>query len=145
MQVDARVDWRAIITGRSVLPRRNTDNGAVGEFPRVGRIVLGVAGGNPLKLTRVGHDHFMTQPFQLPADPSRLRSRFQRNPPRQPAEMLCEGTHLITETAFFDDLAFSVHDAAACTSSSALHSLSLSKAGQPSHPIYFGFKRCSNA
>src|SRR5260221_9711219 len=81
--------------------------------------------------------------------------------------MLREGTCLVTETAFFDDLPFSVHDAVAahlvaqvntdrllrhllprfakllhgwlllCTSSSAFHSLSLSKAGQPSHPIYF--------
>src|SRR5258708_6113950 len=81
--------------------------------------------------------------------------------------MLREGTCLVTETAFFDDLPFSVHDAVAahlvaqvntdrllrhllprfakllhgwlllCTSSSAFHSLSLSNAGQPSHPIYF--------
>src|SRR4030081_2671070 len=109
----------------------------------------------------------MTQPRQLSADPSRLRPRFQRNPPRLPAEMLREGTHLVAETAFFDDLAFSVHDAVAahlvaqvnadgllryllprfaklphgwlllCTSSSAFHSLALSKAGQPSHTIYF--------
>src|SRR5216684_764296 len=83
--------------------------------------------------------------------------------------MIREGTCLVTETAFFDDLPFSVHDAVAahlvaqvntdrllrhllprfakllhgwlllCTSSSAFHSLSLSKAGQPSHPIYFEF------
>src|SRR5258708_18902369 len=83
--------------------------------------------------------------------------------------MIREGTCLVSETAFFDDLPFSVHDAVAahlvaqvntdrllrhllprfakllhgwlllCTSSSAFHSLSLSKAGQPSHPIYFEF------
>src|SRR5712671_2945525 len=83
--------------------------------------------------------------------------------------MLRDGTYLVSETTLFDDLAFSVHDAVAahlvtqvnadgllrhpllrfvkllhgwlllCTSSSAFHSLSLSKAGQPSHPIYFEF------
>src|ERR1700681_1949460 len=109
----------------------------------------------------------MTQTLQLPADPSRLRPRFQRNPPWLTAEMLRERTCLVTETAFFHDLPFSVHNAVAahlvaqvnadgllryllprfakllhgwlllCTSTSAFHSLSLSKAGQPSHPIYF--------
>jgi hypothetical protein len=92
-----------------------------------------------------------------------------RRPPRFPTEMLREGTYLVTGTAFFDDLTFSVHDAVTahlvaqvnadgllryllprfakllhgwlllCTSSSAFHSLSLSKAGQPSHTIYFEF------
>jgi hypothetical protein len=51
------------------------------------------------------------QSLQLAADPGRLRARFERDPPRLSAEMFVDGTGLITEAPFLDDVAVWIDDA----------------------------------
>jgi len=107
----------------------------------------------------------VAQLVQFARDPRRLRSRFQRDPPLLAAEMLLDGARLVAEASFFHHLAVPVDHGVAtqlvpqvdsdrfhlqlfqsfvklphgwfllCTSSSAFHSLPLSKASQPSHLI----------
>jgi hypothetical protein len=81
------------------------------QLARIGWIVLGIAAGDPLQFSRVGHDNLMTQPLQFPADPGRLCAGFQGNPPRFSAEMRFNGTHLVAKTAFLHHRAALVHDA----------------------------------
>jgi hypothetical protein len=134
------------------------------QLARIHRIVVGVAGGDPLQVARIGHDDFVPQPLQLATDPGRLRTGFEREPPRPIAEMFFDPTHLVAKVSFFDHFAVLVNDAIPaefiaqidpdrlahllvhlaklfhgwfllCTSSSAFHSLTAVQVSQPSHPI----------
>ena len=43
----------------------------------------------------------MSQPLQFPADPGRLSTGFQRDPPRLSREVRFQGTNLVAEAALF--------------------------------------------
>ena len=156
-----------LLFGRAMFHRRQQPR--VGprqqsQLARIHGIVLGVARGDPLQLAWVGHDDLVAQPLQLAADPGRLRSGLQCDPPRLAAEMFFEGTRLVAKDSFFHHLAVLIEDAIAadfvaqidpdglahprwhfakllhgwfllCTSSSAFISLTADQVSQPSHPI----------
>ena len=103
-----------LLLGRAMLHRRQQPH--IGprqqrQLARIRRIVLGVAGGDPLQLARVGHDDFVTQPLQLAADPGRLRAGLQRDPPRLSGEVCIDGAGLVAEASLFHHVAVPVDDA----------------------------------